>query len=230
MRKVPVRRPLGPLAGLLILLALPASLPSSRPAAGAAWWEIRLSVTVRGDYTVQGGGAPLTGRFACRARWEGTIERDGDDFILYRLGSETLEWDLAEKAALPQGESLEKARETSEKPVLRLNYVLREGSGLRIDYDFREVSLPLHPASLTFDLEFPRSAGQGALSLASDYADFVRRGEKRLVIPASDLERPSAERTFAWEWQREKRVARDSRALVVTQRHSAEAVVSLRAR
>jgi hypothetical protein len=230
MRKVPARRSLGPLAGLFLFLGLPAALPSSRPADGAAWWEIRLSVTVEGDYTVNGGGAPLAGRFTCRARWEGTIERDGDDFILYRLGSETLEWDLAEKAALPMGESLERAKETSEKPVLRLNYLLREGSDLRFDYDFREVSLPLHSASLTFDLEFPRSAGRGSLSLPSDYADFVRRGESRLVIPSSDLERPAAERTFVWEWRREKRVARDSRAVVVTQRHAAEAVISLRAR
>jgi len=227
MRKVFGRRLFGSLAGVLLILVLPAALSSSRPSPGPAWWEIRLSVTVKGSYTIKGGAASVTGEFTCRARWEGTIERDANDFLLYHLKTEVLEWNLAEKSSLPKGESLLVALETSEKPLLRLNYILREGSDLRFDYEFREVAVPLHAFPVKMDLEFPRSSGHGVISLGSGYGDFVSRGTNRVAIPESDLERRAAERTFSWEWRREKRVVRNSGTFLVTQRHTAETAVSL---
>ncbi len=223
------RRRCGLLAGLLLVLGLPAALPSSRSSPGPAWWEIRMSVTVKGDYVIQGGEAPLQGKFTCHARWEGTIERNGDDFLLYRLKSEALEWSLVEKAAVPKGESLLVAPETSEKPLLRLNYVLLEGSDLRFDYEFKEVSIPLHASSMRLDLEFPRTTGPGLVLLGSEYGDFVRHGSNRVIIPDSDLERGVSERKFSWDWRRERQVAEDAKTFVVIQRHTVEAVVSLRA-
>jgi hypothetical protein len=229
MRKGFARRFVGPLAGLALVLGLPAALPSSRSSPDPAWWEIRLSMTVKGEYSIQGGEAPLHGEFTCRARWEGSIEKDGSDFLLYRLKTEALEWSLVEKAAVPKGESLLVALETAEKPFLRLNYVLLEGSDLRFDYEFNEVSIPLHDSLMKFDLEFPRTTRPGVASLGSGYGDFVRRGSNRVIIPDSDLERGVAERKFSWNWRREKQVAKDAKTFVVTQRHTAEAIVSLRA-
>ena len=212
--------------GGLFLLALPGRRGAALPAQ-PAWWEIRLTVDVKGDYAIKGGEAAFQGAFTCRAEWGGTVERDGDDFLLYRLKSETLDWKLTEEAAPPGQEPVEKSGEASERPLLRLNYVLREGGDLRFDYEFREVSIPLHASSMKVDLEFPRSSGQSAPLFGASYDDFVRRGSNRVVIPASDLERRSAERTFSWEFRREKRVAKDSRVFIVTQRHTAGAVVKL---
>lgn len=218
---------LGPLAGALLALALAAALSFSRPSPGPSWWEVSLSVTVKGGYVIEGAGAPLRGEFTCRARWAGTLELDENDFLLYHLKTEVLEWRLAEKSGLPKGESLLLAQETSETPRLRLNYVLREGSDLRFDYEFREVSVPLHASPVKANLEFPRSSGHAALSPGSGYGSCVSRGSNRVVIPGSDLERRAAERTFSWEWQREKRIPGDSGTFLVTQRHTAEAVVAL---
>lgn len=221
------RRFFGSLAGAALFLGLPGALPLSPRSPGPAWWEIRLSVTVKGAYTVKGGGAPVSGEFTCRARWEGTLERDGNDFFLYHLRSEVPEWSLVEKASPPKGESLLVASDSSERPLLRLNYILREGRDLRLDYEFREVSIPLHASPAKGSLEFPRSSGPGPLSPGSSYGDFVSRGTSRVVIPESDLERRVSERTFSWDWQREKRVAKDSGTFLITQRHVVEAVVTL---
>ena len=227
MEKGFARRALGPLAGILLALALAAALSFSRPSPGPSWWEVSLSVTVKGGYVIEGAGALLRGEFTCRARWAGTLELDGNDFLLYHLKTEVLEWRLAEKSGLPKGESLLLAQETSETPRLRLNYILREGSDLRFDYEFREVSVPLHASPVKANLEFPRSSGHAALSPGSGYRSCVSRGSNRVVIPGSDLERRAAERTFSWEWQREKRIAGDSGTFLVTQHHTAEAVVVL---
>jgi hypothetical protein len=227
MKKGPARSVLGPLLGALLALALAAALSFSRQAPGPSWWEISLSVTVKGSYAIEGAEAPLRGEFTCRARWAGTLELDGNDFLLYHLKTEVLEWRLAEKSGRPGEESLLLAQETSEAPRLSLNYVLREGSGLRFDFEFREVSVPLHASPVKMALEFPRSSGHIALSSGSGYGSGVSRGSNQVVIQGSDLERRAAERTFSWEWQREKRIAGDSGTFLVTQRHAAEAVVAV---
>lgn len=227
MEKRSVRRLLGSLGGVLLVVGLPATLPSSRPSPRPSWWEVSLTMTVRGGYSIEGGETPIRGEFTCRARWSGTIELDEKDFLLYHLKTEVLEWKLADKALLPKGESLIVAPENSEKPTLRLNYVLRDGPDLRFDYEFVEVAIPLHASPVKAALELPRSPGTGELSPGSNYSGFISRGSNRIVIPGSDLERRPPERTFSWEWRREKRIIRDSRTFVVTQHHSAEAVISL---
>ena len=227
MEKGLARRVLGPLAGALLVLALAAALSFSRPSSGPSWWEVSLSVTVKGDYVIEGVGTLLRGEFTCRARWAGTLESDENDFLLYYLKTEVLEWQLAEKSGPPKGESLLLAQETSETPRLRLNYVLQEGSDLRFDYEFREVSIPLHASPVKANLEFPRSSGHAALSPGSGYGNCVSLGSNQVIIPGSDLERRAAERTFSWEWQGEKRIAGDSGTFLVTQHHTAEAIVVL---
>jgi hypothetical protein len=104
---------------------------------------------------------------------------------------------------------------------------LREGSDLRFDYEFAEVSIPLHTSPAKVTLEFPRSSGHLAFLPGASYESRVRRGSNRIVIPGSDLERRSAERTFSWKWQREKRITAGSGTFLLTQRHTAEAVVAL---
>jgi hypothetical protein len=227
MEKGFARRALGPLAGVLLALALAAALSFSRPSPGPSWWEVSLSITVKGGYIIEGAGTPLRGEFNCCALWTGTLELDENDFLLYHFKTEVLEWRLAEKSGLPKGESVLLAQKTSETPHLRLNYVLREGSDLRFDYEFREISIPLHASPVKANLEFPRSSGHVALSPGSSYGSGVGRGSNQVVIRGSDLERRAAERTFSWEWQREKRIAGDSGTFLVTQHHTAEAVVAL---
>jgi hypothetical protein len=221
------RRALGPVAGILLALVLAAVLSFSRPSPGPSWWEVSLSLTVNGSYVIEGGEAPLHGEFTCRARWAGTLELDENDFLLYSLKTEVLEWRLEEKVGPPKEVSLLLAHEISEAPYLRLNYILREGSDLRFDYEFVEVSIPLHASPLKANLEFPRSSGHVALSPGSGYESRVSRGSNRITLPGSDLERHAAERTFSWKWQREKRITGKSGTFLLTQRHTAEAVVAL---
>lgn len=222
-----VRRLLGTLTGALLVVGLPATFPSSRTSPGPTWWEASLSVTVKGSYVIEGGKSPLHGEFTYRARWAGTIELDENDFLLYHLKTDVLEWRLAEKTGLPKAESLLLAHGASDAPIFRLNYVLREGSDLRFDYEFAEVSIPLHACPAKATLEFPRSSGHLAFSPGASYESRVRRGSNRIVIPGSDLERRSAERTFSWKWQREKRITAGSGTFLLTQGHTAEAVVAL---
>lgn len=215
------------LAGLCLALGLPCAITFARPAARPSWWQIRLTVTVSGGYALKGGGVPISGEYTCRAQWLGSLEVDGDDFLLYHFKTEILDWRLAEKAVRPGGETVLEEKDAADKPDLRLNYVLKDGKNIEVDFNLMGIPVPLHPFPVKVGLEFPGAKVREALFEGSSYADFVIRGSNRIVLPGSDLLRPSAERKFNWEWRRERRVPAGTGTALMTERHTAEAVVSL---
>jgi hypothetical protein len=219
-----LRRPPGPLARVLVIGALAAAPVLSRPASAPSWWEIRLAVTAKGAYGLRGGGALLSGEYTFRARFEGRLNPDGDDFLLVHLKSETLEWSLRESAGQGEAESVLEAPGTP-PPVLRLNYVLKEKDEIELDFEIESTTVPLHGHPLEVPLEMPRSTGR--VGDKPGYGDFILSGSNRIVLPASDLVRRRPERTFAWSWGQTKRLDHGSQAFVATQSHSVEAAVTL---
>ena len=209
------------MAGTLLFAA---SLTLAGPAPPPAWWEVRLTVAVKGTYDLRGEAVPLSGEYSGRVTWEGRLDPDGDDFILVHIRSEALEWSLREKAGQGGAASVLDAPDTS-RPRLRLNYVLREDGEVALDFEFEGTTVPLHELSIKIPLEMPRSARPAGITLG--YGDFVLSGSNRIVLPASDLKRPRPERAFAWTWRRVERLDRGSRIFVAIQGHSAEAVVAL---
>ena len=220
------RRFVRALAGAGLVLFLPASFSYSRPPAGPGWWEIRLTVTVKGTYSLRSGGAPITGEYTCRARWEGSLEVDGDDFLLYHTKTDILEWRLEEKTGRPGSETVLEEKDADDKPILRLNYVLKDEPGVEVDFDFLGIPVPLHPFPVKVPLEFPSTNARRDLLPELNYVNFISRGSNRVVIPAADLRRPAAERKFSWEWRRARQVAAGTGRCLLTERHAAAAVVS----
>lgn len=240
MEKGSLRRLARPLCGGLVLLGLAAALahpggprrvrPQERPgppASATTWWEISLVVTVRGEYTVRGLEAPPSGTYACRARWIGRLELDSDDdFVLVHLGTEILDWSLREKAARDGGESLLEAA-PGVKPALRMEYLLKDGAEVEFVFGLGGVGVPLHAPELGLPLELPRTSSRQPGLPGRSYGDFVRRGSCRVAVPGSDFVEQAPERRFAWTWGRERQYVREGRTLVLSQSHTAEAVVSL---
>ncbi len=231
------------LAGLLALLAggkaSPAPGPAPGPSAGPAWWEVRLLVTVRGQYkSWEAGGAPrkpgVVGNYSYRARWEGRLEPDGDDFLLVHLKTEVLEWRLGEKAGLP-GEETRLEAPPASAPELRLNYVLREGQSLELSVSLDGcIDLPLHGRPGKISLLLPRSASRPDGLAGDRYDDFLTAGSNSIVLPDTDLGRRRPVRTFSWKWERGV-LGPPSRPGLAdgagwSDAHSVEAVVTLAAR
>lgn len=214
-------------AGLLAGLAAgpaPAASPS-RDGAGPAWWDVRLEISADGSYAVRG-GAKMAGDFSCRARWEGRLEQDGDDFLLIHLKTEILEWRLRERSGPAGNESLLEAPE-GVRPDLRMNYVLKDAREVEFVFELEGVTVPLHASPLAVPLELPRTSGRAAGPPGQSYGDLVRRGSSRVALPEEDLARRSRVRRFSWDWARERTVLKDGRAYLVTQSHRAAVVVAV---
>jgi hypothetical protein len=212
------------LAGGALLACLLARPAPAGPGEAAATWEVRLTVAVKGAYSLRGEGRSVSGEFVCRAVFEGRLLPDGDDFLLVHGRSEALEWGLRETGGR-EGEPAGPAIAGPPPPALRLNYVLREKKLIEIDFEFEGVTVPLRPLGLEIPLELPRSARPAGTK--PGYDDLVLSGSNRIVLPASDLERRRPERTFAWSWRRHERRQDGGRVFLETQDHSVEAVVAL---
>jgi hypothetical protein len=212
------------LVGAILMAAFPLSPAGPIGGRGAAptgsqgpWWEVRLSVETRGTYAVHGDGAAVKGEYALRARWEGRLEPDAEDFLLVHLKTELLEWRLRE-ASGPSGQEAVREAPSSPQPVLRLVYVLKDGHDVEFAFEFDGLNVPLRPSSVSVPLELPRSAGRA-------YGDFVHRGSNRVVVPESDLGEKARERRFSWEWRSDEQIIRKGRVYFVAQAHTAEATV-----
>jgi hypothetical protein len=229
-----LRRLAWPLASAVFLAVLPsgpapaAPLPGSAPDRAGVWWEVRLDVSVRGAYAIRGGGDPLAGEYAFRARWEGRLEQDGDDFLLVHLKTEILEWKLREKSPPAGRESVLEAP-AGPRPDLRMNYVLKDAREVEFVFDLEGISIPLHASPLSVPLEMPRTSGRTAGQPGQGYGDFVCRGSSRVVIPETDLVGRSPERRFSWDWRRERRYVKGTAVFFVTQSHTAETSVAVAA-
>lgn len=232
------------LAGLLAVLgggkASPPPGPASGPSPGPAWWEVRLLVTVRGEYkSWEAGGGPkrpaVAGDYSYRARWEGRLEPDGDDFLLVHIKTEVLEWRLGEKAGPPGHETRLEAPPAS-APELRLDYVLRDGRSLEFSVGLDGcIGLPLHGHPGKVSLLLPRSASRpDSLAGGDRYDEFLTAGSNSIVLPETDLARRRPVRSFAWKWERGVQGPAFRPGLAdgagFSDAHSVEAVVTLAAR
>jgi hypothetical protein len=211
------------LAGL-ILLAGPFIGPLPAKGAAPKWWEIRLAVAAKGTYAIRGGETPVSGEYAVRARYEGRLNPDGDDFLLVLVKTETPEWSLRERTGLGEAGKVVDAPALP-APVLRLNYVLRNRDTIEIDFTVEGGTVPLGAPGTGVPLELPRSGrGPGG---RPGYTGDVLDGSDRIVLPASDLGRRRCERSFSWTWSGTRLAAEGARTCVTTQGHSAEVVVAL---
>lgn len=211
------------LAGIL-LLAGPSVGPLPAEGTAPKWWEIRLAVAAKGTYAIRGGETPVSGEYAVKARYEGRLNPDGDDFLLVLVKTETPEWSLRERTGLGEAGKVVEAPALP-APVLRLNYVLRDEDTVEIDLTVEGGTVPLGAPGTGVPLELPRSGhGPGG---RPGYLGDVLDGSDRIVLPASDLGRRRSERVFAWTWSGTRLVAEGGRTYVTNQGYSAEVIVVL---
>jgi hypothetical protein len=216
---VSVLRVVLPVLGCLIAVS------GLRTGVRPAWWEVRFQLTARGDYTVKDSGTTYSGEFLYRAQWDGTMERDGADFLLYYAATEPQAWEVREKASLQSATRIMTDKESAEKPGLRLNYVLRQGADILFDFDVGGVRIPLNSSPDKFDLVLPRSrehAGEEDM-----YNEFVSKGKNRVFVDEKDLGERPLEKSFSWEWKRQQWILKEKGVVLVAGAHKASVTITI---
>jgi hypothetical protein len=191
------------------------------------WWDVELSLNVKGQYSVREADAAYAGEFLYEAAWSGSMEKDDSDYLLYHSGSETLRWEAREEVSSGGGQKVLTEKDFDDRPVLRMNYVLNENGVLRFNFIVDGFPVPRSGAGEKFDLILPASKKEeGGLS-PSGYDASVARGSNEIVFEEKTIRSGPAERTFHWEWKRYQPSSGQEIAVVLFNSHKADVKITI---
>jgi hypothetical protein len=196
------------------------------PKAGL-WWNVSLGLEVCGDYAFKGSGVSRAGDFSYEAVWTGTMEGDGTDFILYHVETRTLAWKIREGPDPAKGSPILTEKETAARPVLKLNYILRKGNRLDVDFVVEPIPIPLVQSAEKFPLFLPCSGEHVRDRSDLFYNDFVSGGSNFVRIPLEALSASTFEKRFRWDWGSRGGVLGEDESAFISNRHSVEVTVCL---
>lgn len=197
-----------------------AGIPTAQP-----WWKLEVRLAVQGDYEILAEGVAYPGEFTWSGFWRGTVERDELDLILRQEESGTLEWRLVESP--PEAPS-PAWMENPPAPVLRVHYVVRNGSRFDFDLDAEGPAVPARLPACSLPLPLPSSA-ETALRLPElGYEAGLSKGSNRVFLEAEDVGDAAAARSFAWAWKDRRWVPRPGGAVRILTSHRVKATVSVR--
>ncbi len=234
-------RPLSGALGFVCLVAAVAGQVVQRPPCGQkenplqdqppstrTWWEVGVVIAVKGDYAIRGVESPVSGVYSYKARWNGRLELDSaGDFLLVHLGTEVLDWHLRETGRPGGRESVLEAAAAT-KPLLRMEYLIKDGQEVEFVFGLGTITVPLHEAGLGLALDLPRTSARQPGPFGRGYGAFVCRGSCRVAIPETDFVKQAPERRFTWDWRREKTQSRQDReAVTLVENHAADAVITV---
>mgnify|MGYP001044060679 CR=1 FL=1 len=113
------------------------------------------------------------GSYRLRVHWLGLMERDDEDFLLLHKERSLEKWEAEERSSRGEKLALLKTDDFSERPELRVNYVLREEDVLLIDFAVVGFDIPRSGAA------YPRSFRPAApFADVSRWAEMLRQPVK----------------------------------------------------
>lgn len=164
------------------------------------FWEVSLNIQVEGNYSCRLEGRQLEGIFSGSFRWEGVMEPDEPDVILYHFRTHVLFWEVKEKETSGQVSSgfLPVA---SDPPGLAVTTFLRQGDLFDLHFFIKSFSTPLSSTRPKYRLIMPASFGQDFRSESVRYNDYVFDGSNRIAVSAKDLFTRDLSQIITWSWR-----------------------------
>ncbi|MCX6559466.1 MAG: hypothetical protein NTZ26_03025 [Candidatus Aminicenantes bacterium] len=223
MRSLTGRTALRTAAALWLGLVV-VSLPG-RPLPGK--WDIQIVVEVEGRYGLEARDARHEGSYALRAHWLGLMEKDDEDFLLIHKERSLEKWEAEERSSRGATVTILRTEDFPEKPELRVNYVLREGDNLRVDFAVIGFEVPRALAEDTFPLILPAAAGNRTGAPGQAYDPYVIKGSNLIIVPLSAILKGPEVRKIPWSWRYRGWLQRETQNLLVTQSHDAVVTISI---
>ena len=190
-------------------------------------WDIQIIVEAEGRYGLDARDARHEGSYALRVHWVGLMEKDDEDFLLLHKERSLEKWEAEERSSRGPTLTVLKTEDFAEKPELRVNYVLREGDNLRIDFAVSGFEVPRALAEDSFPLALPAAAGNRTGAPGQAYDPYVTKGSNLISLPLSAILKGPEVRKFSWSWSYRGWLQRATQNLLVTQSHQAVVTVSI---
>jgi hypothetical protein len=224
MRTANSRRGILAAISLCWLFPAPGRLPG-RPLPGK--WDIQIVVEAEGRYGLETRESRHDGSFKLRVHWLGLMERDDEDFLVLHKERSLEKWEAEERSSRGTELALLKTGDFTERPELRVNYVLNEKGDLLIDFSVVGFDIPRALSTEVFPLALPTAADGRSWSIGQAYDPFVIKGSNRIAIPLASILKGPEVRKFLWTWRYRGWLPRADQNLLVTQSHDAVVTVAI---
>lgn len=207
---------------ILALFLLQSRPPFSHPAPPADlpdWWEVRVRLQAEGDYRLDAGGPSAVGHLAFAVQWTGWLEKDDQDYLLYRLDCRLCDWEARETFFLPEATKVLTTNDFPDKPGFNLKYFIRVGDTLRLDFLIDGLAVPLADGEGVFTLLLPSSQQNDQKCADIHYNDGIIKGSNRVEVPEAEIYSGPVDRAYSWTWKNQQWLLRQQQAVFTSQSH-----------
>ncbi len=163
------------------------------------WWEVIFELSLEGSYFCRLEGRVIDGNFKAVFLWEGLMEPDEPDVILYHLSSRALLWEAKEKET-DGFTSRETDFSSHAPPRLAVKSLIRQDDYLLLDFRVESLGIPLSWPQPLYQLLLPSSSIPEQKQPGIRYNDYLDEGSNRLAIPVKEIARQVYEENFSWSW------------------------------
>jgi hypothetical protein len=164
-------------------------------------WKVEITLEARGKYQLGAPEREYRGSYAFAFRWNGTLERDDQDFLLVHNGCELVRWEIEESATAGNSLVILKTPEITEKPELKVNYILKEKGVLLFNFLVMGFDVPRNPSAEHFYLILPASAENSGRFEGIHYNPCVKTGSNQIAIEETPVLHGPLEKSFSWTWE-----------------------------
>jgi len=168
---------------------------------GPAWWEVKLVLESKGNYSVREGLYSFPGNYSFTIVWTGFMEKDNGDFILYHEDYKLLHWEAQESSSNPDIISTLFTADFSDKPSLKMNYVLKREGCLYFDFSIKGFNIPQNESKHKFYLNLPVSEENSERFSEINYDLYVFKGSNCVFLEEQKIYSKSTKKNFSWRWK-----------------------------
>ena len=220
----------GPTLAVLLLLIGPiliSLLSSAGAQAVPLWWEIVLDLKSDGEYRLEGSDSACRGRFQFSLSWTGWMEKDDEDYLLYRFNCELSDWRAEETTTSSGASSVLLTPGFREKPSLDLKYIFRRGGELHVNFIVNGITVPQSASEDSWPLLFPSSEENDQRDAQVAYNACVAKGSNRVALEEKEIYAGPAARKFAWDWKHQQWLLKQQHNVFNSQAHRVEVSLSI---
>lgn len=208
----------------LFLIALLSPAGGQEP---PLWWEIILNLESDGEYRLEEGDSSCRGRFHFHLSWSGWMEKDEEDYLLYRFNCDLSEWRAEETSTSSGGTSVFLTPDFLEKPSLDLKYILRRGGKLHLNFIVNGIAVPQSASGDIWHLLFPSSEENDQHGDQATYNACITKGSNRIALEEKEIYAGPAARKFAWDWKHQRWLLEQQHNVLNSQSHRVEVSLSI---
>lgn len=164
----------------------------------ALFWEVKLNLFLKGSYSFQQADRYLEGYYRGHFRWQGLIEPDEPDVILFQYQNERISWEIMEREKRKDQEI--SFHRSSLAPELKVEAFILEGEAFWLDFFMESFPIPFSWPTPRQNLILPASFIKEQVINNLRYNDHLRAGSNKIFIPLKGLAQPEFRQNFFWKW------------------------------